>query len=1554
MGELENKIDEINRKQLDIITSTTSQELENINTELKGVDESAISTGKSLKTLLGEIGINMGTREAINMLKRSINEVIEAVEDYNTYKTNLRIITGQPDSVVNDMLSGYSEDSIKLGVDISEYQRAAETILRTGKNAADTNMILKDSITLAKTGFIDSEKAASNLITIANAYNMEADSIQNVVDKLLSLDVASQTEGGALSTAVARAAKNAQLAGVTIDSLAAQIANLRDVTGKEEEQIATSLNSIYSRMYNVKLNKFIIEDESGVEDLTEDISDMERILNRVEIKLRDSKSTFRDFDDIIKDLHDNWSKFNEVEKSAIGKTIGGTYHRNVALAMIQDYEDFQKLQDISLNSAGTAAERYEAYTDSIAAKSAELNTALKQMWAHTISDDFVTNIKGATTEVVQFIDKYEILQNLLKTAIIYAAAKGFIYLGGTVAEAYKSVANLSSAFNALSIMKNNPAGTIAYQNALSSLTASTKTLSESQLKLIFSTKQLSEAQMLEILQAKGLTRQEASAALATMGLVTAENTATAATFTLSGAFRALTATIAANPIGAIAIAIMSVLSVISTIKNHSKAAKEAEEALQAQTEASISSYNNEANALADLKKRYMELYSSTKDIATVKGELSSIQDELNEKYDAEAYKIDVVNGKLSEEIEKWQKLELSRAEAFVYDAENVEAYNRALKELSNAGNINGSVDVNIENKIGKEGFSTDVIKAWKDSGLVSGVLKYSMSSCDYGLEITNGEDLETLYKSLDELAEIYKDVSKRSNDFNEAQYNAIKQQSQALKQEFESANAIKTAYENQKAIVESLESAPEEIKNKMGELIDQAAELNRELQGEDNAVEKYYITQQLKDLEAEMYQLAGANTSLQETVEMTFSAFNTGSQLATHSVEGLHEAWFESLDDMQKDTLKNIDSMKSALQSLAEGEYLSHEDFWAIMELDTDRVLTDLEAIGDKYRIGEEQLIQFKDSYINKEIERIELQNEAHKENLRQLGEEHTLYLKNLKEEMEAWKRSGINSSGDERIYKAKIAEITTQIKENEKAQKQYNYEIRNSNLLIDQLKSGLGDTVKMSLELAQNYADNLQKAQEYQIDQYIKAHEREQEVLEQEKQALQDQLDILEEQKSSIEELIKNYESVLSTVQNVIDKEKQAIEDSYNERIDKLKAENEERENSIKLAELLANKENAANNKRRVLDETRGWRYETVAEDVIKADNDLASYENEQAIKALEDERDSVIKSLEEYRDLWKSVSEDITNEENELLAEQILGADWRQKIQEQDIAILEQFRSEYRDHNTDLKNLTNSEIALVKAAIEAKEKEIKAKQEQIASWKKFKTEVQDAVNDIKNKNEEYMKLIDKVKLNENSNLEEREANLRSFVTEYQGCIDKVKSLQAQLSDVQVGLYIDTNINQVSDEMANFIDAYRDAIEAMQRRLEESSTGYGVVNSPWDAKLAEAARALRGYSIGGTADFTGLAMLHGTKQRSETIFNATDSAKLYDLVHSTPNLIADIMSKATQLHNANYTNTKSNTQNTANNVTFHIDKIVTDNPVDFEKQLDRYYRTKLTESYTK
>ena len=77
-----------------------------------------------------------------------------------------------------------------------------------------------------------------------------------------------------------------------------------------------------------------------------------------------------------------------------------------------------------------------------------------------------------------------------------------------------------------------------------------------------------------------------------------------------------------------------------------------------------------------------------------------------------------------------------------------------------------------------------------------------------------------------------------------------------------------------------------------------------------------------------------------------------------------------------------------------------------------------------------------------------------------------------------------------------------------------------------------------------------------------------------------------------------------------------------------------------------------------------------------------------------------------------------------------------------------------------------------------------------------------------------------------------------------------------------------------------------------------DSGVSVNASDPNWKSKVnaeAEAYKKKMGYSSGGVVDYTGDAVVHGSKGRSEVVFNSTDAKKLYELVHSTNTLLPKV-----------------------------------------------------------
>jgi len=145
------------------------------------------------------------------------------------------------------------------------------------------------------------------------------------------------------------------------------------------------MKTILSRLGSVKAGTFLSEDlESEYEDITTYINDVEKVLSKVGIRVRDTNQDFRDAQDILDDVAARWESFTDLEKAGITTAAAGTRQRENFLALMENYDKALELENSALNSNGKAMQKYAVYQDSIAAKQDRIN-ALAQTWVQNMN-----------------------------------------------------------------------------------------------------------------------------------------------------------------------------------------------------------------------------------------------------------------------------------------------------------------------------------------------------------------------------------------------------------------------------------------------------------------------------------------------------------------------------------------------------------------------------------------------------------------------------------------------------------------------------------------------------------------------------------------------------------------------------------------------------------------------------------------------------------------------------------------------------------------------------------------------------------------------------------------------------------------------------------------------------------------------------------------------------------------------------------------------------------------------------------------------------------------
>lgn len=954
--------------------------------------------------------------------------------------------------------------------------------------------------------------------------------------------------------------------------------------------------------------------------------------------------------------------------------------------------------------------------------------------------------------------------------------------------------------------------------------------------------------------------------------------------------------IAGNMLTGLAISFLldGIITLFDNIVNGADNAKESLAQFTSSFSDSIDKLDEENKSVNELVNRYVTLVATTDDLSTVKDDLNTIQDNLIDKYGNEAKSLDLLNGKMSENIKKIKEWKKEKAESELYQESDItdpddedrklsiaEAYalaQKKLKEGSSFGSNGGRVGQAYvpDTLFGKYNSNADINKVgsrdygdWGDYKEVAEILKkynnVGMSGYDDDTLYFAGtmqERIDTMQKVYDELSEKWANISKDDNR-NKWLADLQKEIATTTEEYDKLSNAVDKYNEIQKTL-ENYNTSEE-----FSKAFDEAQKATEsyshavETKNIDDVDRLYDLTQQYKD---KLIDLANGDEDLISYVNTFFESLPAKLTTGTFDIS----EWTDDIDEVQN----KAKSLKDTLTSLQDGS------------------------------ISDSDLVELFKSYpdLAKFSGNTEKLTEEVKKLIRQNPKELINRLKELSNSL---------PNGND---KANVEGLISSLEK------------------LGEVASSISD-VKLSV-------DDIEKIYEETFDDLIDKAEDEKDVLEEQK-------NILTEQKTQLDNIISQYETVANTVESYIDEQKSAIEDRYNAEIDAIKAVNEEKQDTIDLQEKLNNLENAKKKKVNVYSEASGWHLETNTEEVNKAQQEYEQASADKRVSDLEKQRDKETSLWDKYKQQWQDLINSSTNTENEQLAKDILGVNWTDKIAQQDTNILNDFASKYQSYRSQLSDQVEKEI-------ESVEKEITAKSKEIEAYKKEKEALSKYVTDITNKNKDYIKQLTDVSEKEMQTMEGRTKFLEDCKKRAREALDYSDiSVEGAKSN---GLYlvqydgetVGTGLDEAQAEQLKS-ELYGKMVSSELLANPMLGKNKGALTAILNA-LKSKFNIIKPYRSGGIDDYTGLAQLHGKPNAVETIFNSEQGRKLYNLVANTDNLVNYIGDKIyngitdlvrTKMSSPNNIQNRSDTNNKT--IVFQIDTVNTTDGTTFLEQMNAY-----------
>lgn len=636
---------------------------------------------KSTKTLYDKITDYAKTYvlyQGFNQLKQAASEVIEEMKDVEFRVMEISRIMEDGTINVNEYRDSLIDLAYNYGRSFDDVSTVTLNFARAGYDAQDSIAMTEKALLALNTAELDAEQATDGLISIMAQWNMnsgtteeKAQNLMDIIDKINKTADKFPISSEGLLEALQRTSQGFNLAGATIDETIAMIVAAEKASQRGGKVIGTAMSNMQNQLKAE--GKLDIAKELGL-DFFED----------------EAETEFKSITEIFATMSERMAELESAGKGSSTEMqklleLFTVFRRNIGAGLLsemsgEDSTYMEALQNAA-ESAGYSIQENTKYMDTMEAATQQmkatildLESTLYDEGGKSIFTGFILGAEGGVKAVNSLIESFGILPTT-----IAAVTLGFGLLNKKMnyegLKKYTSnLKDLSAAFDLYNTQVKTGAETTddLYTAMGSSATSNVKKYIDS------------------------LDGADASM----KGYIASTVTATAKQVALNLVVAAGEAAISFG----LSLAIQAIVGVINDWINATHNAAESIQDMNDKIDETVSDLSTYTSKVETLRKEIDSKKLTEEEEKAALDDLLEIQNKLIQKYGEEAEGIDLVNGKLDEQIAKIE--DLAKAKYNAYKQENQKEINTLAKTFDK--NITKKTTLSIGGQIVGKDFASEM------------------------------------------------------------------------------------------------------------------------------------------------------------------------------------------------------------------------------------------------------------------------------------------------------------------------------------------------------------------------------------------------------------------------------------------------------------------------------------------------------------------------------------------------------------------------------------------------------------------------------------------------------------------------------------------------------------------------------------------------------------------------------------------------------------------------------------------------------------------------------
>lgn len=342
---------------------------------------------------------------------RAFKEALSTMKEVDSELVTIQKVTDLTAKQIDSLTASVYGMASAYGRTADELLSATSTFARAGFRD-NLEEMTELSALLQNVGDLSADDASKFLLAANAAWRLEGNynSLMQIIDGMNEVTNKSANDMQALTDAITVAGSVFANAGESAQTYTAMVGTVVASTQRSGSEVGRGLRTI---AMNIRQIKGELEDGEIIDEKS--ISDAAAALHSVGVSVSEN-GELRKVSDVLTDLAKRWNDLTTAEQSYVSSTLAGKRQANVLIALMQNFDEYEKELQNYASGTGSALKENEIYLDSWEAKTKILSAT----WTEFVSNLVDTRLIKTGLDVA--IKGVEVLNSDLgRTAVTMAA-----------------------------------------------------------------------------------------------------------------------------------------------------------------------------------------------------------------------------------------------------------------------------------------------------------------------------------------------------------------------------------------------------------------------------------------------------------------------------------------------------------------------------------------------------------------------------------------------------------------------------------------------------------------------------------------------------------------------------------------------------------------------------------------------------------------------------------------------------------------------------------------------------------------------------------------------------------------------------------------------------------------------------------------------------------------------------------------------------------------------------------------------------------------------------